>query len=162
MSSLHKSSLTAFLSLARWCVILTHRQRREKGSFPWDWWPEKLKNMWVEAGLFLLATTFMSTEVCLWFVPLEPEQCRLWTGLRGVVWASLWFTLGFPDGSDGKESACNPGVLGLIPGLRWFPGEGNGNPLQCSCLENSVDRGAWRATVHGGLTFSSHAASSPC
>ena len=48
----------------------------------------------------------------------------------------------FLDGSDCKESACNAGDLGLIPG------EGNGNPLQYSCLENPVDRRAWRVTVH--------------
>ena len=52
-------------------------------------------------------------------------------------------------GSDGKEPACNVGGLGLIPGLGRSPGEGNGNPLQYSCLENSMDRGAWRATMHG-------------
>ena len=57
--------------------------------------------------------------------------------------------LGFPGGSDGKESYCNAGDLGLIPGLGRSPGEGNGNPLQLSCLENSMDRGAWWATVHG-------------
>ena len=51
-----------------------------------------------------------------------------------------------PGGSDGKESACNAGDLGLIPGLGRSPGEGNGNPLQYSCLGNSMDRGAWRAT----------------
>ena len=50
--------------------------------------------------------------------------------------------------SDGKESACNLGVLGLIPGLRKSPGEGNGYPLQYSGLENFMDRGAWQATVH--------------
>ena len=47
----------------------------------------------------------------------------------------------------GKESACNAGDPGLIPGLRQFPEEGNGNPLQYSCLENPMDRGAWKATV---------------
>ena len=51
--------------------------------------------------------------------------------------------------SDGKEAACNAGNLGLIPGLGRSPGEGNGNPLQYSCLENSMDRGAWWAIVHG-------------
>ena len=51
--------------------------------------------------------------------------------------------------SDGKDSACNAGDLGLIPGLRRSPGEGNGNILHYSCLENSMDRGAGRATVHG-------------
>jgi len=55
----------------------------------------------------------------------------------------------FPGGSVGKESACNIGDLDLIHRLRRSLGEGNGNPLQCSCLENSMDRGAWWAIVHG-------------
>ena len=50
---------------------------------------------------------------------------------------------------DGKESACNVGDLGLIPGSGRTPGEGNGYPLQYSCLEDSMDRGAWPAAVHG-------------
>ena len=58
----------------------------------------------------------------------------------------LW---GFPYSSVGKESACNAGDLGLIPGLGRPPGEGNGNPLQYSCLENLMDRRSWRAIVHG-------------
>ena len=57
--------------------------------------------------------------------------------------------MGFLSGSGGKESACNAGHLGLIPGSGRSPGEGNGNPLQYSCLENPMDRGAWQATVHG-------------
>ena len=57
--------------------------------------------------------------------------------------------MGFPGGSDGKESACNVGDPALILGLGRSPGEGNGNPLQYSCLENPIDRGAWRATVDG-------------
>ena len=56
---------------------------------------------------------------------------------------------GFPNVSDGKESACNAGNLGLIPGSGRSPGKGNGNPIHYSCLENSMDREAWRATVHG-------------
>ena len=56
---------------------------------------------------------------------------------------------GFSDGSAGKESACNMGGLTSIPGSGRSPGEGNGNPLQHSCLENSMDREAWQATVHG-------------
>ena len=55
---------------------------------------------------------------------------------------------GFPGGSEGKASACIAGDLGSIPGLGRSPGEGNGNSLQCSCLENPMDRGAWWATVH--------------
>ena len=59
--------------------------------------------------------------------------------------------MGFPGGSSGKEIACNEEDardLGLIPGLGRSPGGGHGNPLQYSCLENPMDRGAWQATVH--------------
>ena len=55
----------------------------------------------------------------------------------------------FPGGSEVKASACNAGELGSFPGSGRSPGEGNGNSLQYSCLENPMDRGAWWATVHG-------------
>ena len=57
--------------------------------------------------------------------------------------------LGFPHGSDGKESICNVGYLGSIPGSGRSPVGVHGSPLQYSCLENPVDRGDWRAAVHG-------------
>ena len=57
----------------------------------------------------------------------------------------------FPGGSDGKVSVYNEGDPGSIPGLERSPGEGNGNPLQYSCLENPMDRAAWQATVHRGV-----------
>ena len=57
-------------------------------------------------------------------------------------------SLGFLGGSDSKESSCSAGDWGAIPGSRRSPGEGNANPFQYSYLENSMDRGAWRATVH--------------
>ena len=57
--------------------------------------------------------------------------------------------MGFPGGSDAKESVCSEEDPGLIPGLGRSPGEGNGNPLQYSCLKNPMDREAWQATVHG-------------
>ena len=56
---------------------------------------------------------------------------------------------GFLGGSESKESACNVGDLGSIPGSGRSPGEGNSNPPQYSCLENSMDKGAWQPTVHG-------------
>ena len=59
------------------------------------------------------------------------------------------FRQGIPCGSDGKESTCNAGDLGLVPESGRCPGEGNGNPLQYSCLQNPMDRGDWQATVHG-------------
>ena len=57
--------------------------------------------------------------------------------------------VGFSGGSDGKKSTYNAGDLGLIPGSGRSSGEGSGNPLQYSCLENPMDRGAWWAVVHG-------------
>ena len=56
----------------------------------------------------------------------------------------IYKNMGFPSGSDGKESACNMEDLGLIPGLGRSPGGGHGNPLQYFCLENPMDRGAWQ------------------
>ena len=61
----------------------------------------------------------------------------------------LYIEAFFPGDPDGKESACNAGDPGSMPGLGRSPGEGNGNPLHNSCLENLMNRGAWRATVHG-------------
>ena len=98
-------------------------------------------------------------------------QRQVWLSLCGVSWCTQGFvralqtslagiglilnaispllpSLCFLHGSIGKESACNAGDLGLIPGLGRSPGEGNGNPLQYSCLENPMDRGTWQATVH--------------
>ena len=71
-----------------------------------------------------------------------------WTELRDAIFSAEPEDLGFPGGSDGKESTCNAGALGSIPGLGKSPGEGHGNLLQYSCLENSKERGAWWATVN--------------
>ena len=65
-----------------------------------------------------------------------------------LIYTFIYQDMGFPGGPDGKESACNAGDPGLIPRLGRSPGGGSGNPLQYSCLEKSVDRGAWQATVH--------------
>ena len=86
-----------------------------------------------------------------WSLTVDQENCDL----RGVFLhqnfkPEIW-TFGFSGGSDGKESACNAGDPDLIPGLQRSPGEGNGYPFQHSCLENSMDRGAWWATVHGTM-----------
>ena len=76
----------------------------------------------------------------------SPYQSLLSGGIKKALLESH---LGFPGGSEVKASACDEGDLGSIAGLGRSPGEGNGNPLQYSCLENPMDRGAWRATVHG-------------
>ena len=93
------------------------------------------------------------TSRCSWEISLEGPMHRrrrvspsyfLSCSLRPLVPA--W---GFPGGSDGKESACSAGDLCLIPGWERSPGGGHGNPLQYSCLENPMGRGAWWATFHG-------------
>ena len=66
-----------------------------------------------------------------------------------LLFISCLLPLGFPGGSDGKESACNAGDLVSFPGWGRFPGERNGNLLHFSCLENSMNRRAWWTTVHG-------------
>ena len=66
-----------------------------------------------------------------------------------IITVSSMNILGFPGGSDGKESACKAGDRGSIPGSGRCPGEENGYPLQYFCLENSTDRKAWQAIVHG-------------
>ena len=76
-------------------------------------------------------------------MPLDLNSPYLINGLYAYVW-------GFPGGSVVNNLSANAGNVGLIPGLGRSPGEGNSNPLQYSCLENPMDRGAWWATVHGG------------
>ena len=71
-----------------------------------------------------------------------------WQGLE-CLWGLPWFSMGFPGSPDGKVTAYNAGNPGLIPGSGISSEEGNGNPLQYSCLENPMDREAWQATVHG-------------
>ena len=78
--------------------------------------------------------------------PSEADN-SLSSSLTGLQLSS--FLAPFPGGSDSKESVCNAGDLGSISGSGRSPGEGNSYPLQYSCLENSMDRGAWRAIVHG-------------
>ena len=72
----------------------------------------------------------------------ENKQADIFT-----IYHSL--TMGFPGSSTGKESACNMGDPGLIPGSERSPGGGHGNPLQYSCLENPMNGGTWQATAHG-------------
>ena len=88
--------------------------------------------------LFHCLSHFTSFIPCIFSLLSAPSggSNRNWWGYRG-------------GGSDAKESACSVGGLGLIPGSGRSPGEGNGNPLQYSCLENSMGRGAWQVTVHG-------------
>ena len=76
------------------------------------------------------------------------QSSKILSGLSYHHYPLLFYTKGFPGGSDGKESACNAGDLGSIPGSGRPPGGGHGNPLQYACLENPMDRGALRVPVH--------------
>ena len=83
-------------------------------------------------------------------------QCRrpwFYSWVRKIPWRMDRLPtpvfLGFPGGSDGKESACNVGNLDSVPQLGRSPGEGHGNPLQCTSLDNPMDREVWQAIVHG-------------
>ena len=92
------------------------------------------------------------SSILAWRIPWTEEpggpQSTGWQRV-GHDWATSLTLSCFSRGSDGKESAWNEGDPGLILGLGRSPGEGNDYPLQCSCLENCMGRGAWRATVYG-------------
>ena len=92
-----------------------------------------------------LSTSVRPASLCNLTITL---LCFLMMGISGeAIRLNMW--LGFPGGSDVKASAWNAGDSSLIPGSGRSPGEGNGNPLQYPCLENSMDGGAWWAPVHG-------------
>ena len=101
-----------------------------------------LENVAPCSGLFKERTRVL---VCYpdWWMPEIGAFCCQFPYLEVTL-----SSMDFIDGSDGKESACSTGDLGSVPGLRRSPRGGHGNPLQYSCLENPVDRGAWRAIVH--------------
>ena len=106
-----------------------------------------------------MAVNHDSWKTNIWKVTLMypfPAQKYSWIIIRFYSERSMKFhslstldLFDFPGGSEGKASACNVGDPGLIPGSGRSPGEGNGNPLQYSCLENPTDGGAWWAAVHG-------------
>ena len=133
-------------------------------KIPWTEEPGRLQSMGLRrvghdgaTSLSLFTFHFYALEkemathssVLAWRIPgMGSHRVRHdWSDLAVAVAYHLY--LGFPGGSEGKESVCNAGDTGSIPGLGWSPGEGNGCPLQYSWLENSMDRGAWWATVPG-------------
>ena len=95
-------------------------------------------------GLLLIHTNY--DAFCIKAFPGCPLDWSALANVQSLVESSLTVISG---GSKVKVSACNAGDLGSIPGLGRYPGEGNGNPLQYSCLENPMGGGAWWATVHG-------------
>ena len=91
-------------------------------------------------------STLPCENQCGWLGSVTLQLRMSYGSLEGVEWRVRGH---FPEGSDGKESDCNAGDPGSFPGSGISPEEGNGYPLQYSCLEKSIDRGAWRATVLG-------------
>ena len=79
----------------------------------------------------------------------EVSKCQTWLRDWTTTLHIVPYMYNFPSGSDGKEFVCNAGDLSSIPGSGRLPGEGNGNPLQYSCLGNLMDKGVWQATAHG-------------
>ena len=94
--------------------------------------------LWHSFGASLIAQLVKNPPAAM---QKTPAQFLGWK----IPWRRDRLFLGFPGGSDGKESSCNEGDLGSIPGLGRSPGGGHGNPLLYSCLKNPMDRGAWRA-----------------
>ena len=105
--------------------------------------------------LHSLVLWFLSSHLYLFLFCLQKATEKLLENFYHLIIiflvslrTSFWVWVGFPGGSEVKAFACNAGDLGLIPGSGRSSGEGNGNPLQYSCLENAMDGGAWWTVVH--------------
>ena len=131
------------LFLWSWCALTLYPFRQQLLEASWaessKAWNVVVSSLDSHHDIILDDTGPLTGAVCLNRVRTKLKLPHSW------IWGGLGNLRGFPDTSDGKESACNVGDLGLIPGSGRSPGERNGNPLQYSCLENSMDRGAWWA-----------------
>ena len=111
------------------------------------------RHKWVNGGVLQHNSTYKSEQWARFGLgDMVVDSCP-WQGLRALEFernlANFFILYVSQGGSDSKESPCNAGDSGLIPGLGRSSGERNGRPLQCSCLENPLGTGTWRATVHG-------------
>ena len=107
---------------------------------------------WQAGFLFLVpprSSDFVSSAIITTIAPMDYFKTNFQQSYDFMQRYFYLIQKGFPDGSDDKESACSSGDPSLIRRLRRSPGEGNGYPVQFSCLENSMDRRIWWATVHG-------------
>ena len=105
----------------------------------------------IHSNITLVLCHFVNLHLKMWLifwhVYKKENEIKKTKNKNDFTYLSLFW--GFTGGSDSKESPCNAGDSGSICGSERSPGEGNGNPLQYSCLENSMDIGTWWATVHG-------------
>ena len=130
-----------------------------------------ITNSWILLKLMSIELVMPSNHLILCHPLLLPSvfpSIRVFSNVSVlcIMWPKFWsfnysispsneysglisFKMGFHGSSTGKESTCNAGDPSSIPGLGRSPGEGNSYPLQYSCLENSMDRGAWQVTIHG-------------
>ena len=132
--------------------VRPHRLQPTRLPLPWDS-PGKNTGVGCHFLLQYMKVKNESEVAHSSLTPSDPMDCSLpGCSVRGIFQARVleWVAIaGFPTGSDGQASVCNTGDPGSIPGSGRSSGEGNGNPLQYPCLENPMDRGAWRAVVHG-------------
>ena len=120
------------------------KKRKKEKSYVW----EKQSNRKTGKKQEQFAEKAIMLYIWCWILVLHGSLEAGLAGLDGACSPGLWCGVeqGFPGGLEGKESACNVGDSGSILGLGRSPGELNGDPLHCSCLENPMDRGAWQAT----------------
>ena len=127
----------------RRCIWIGNSKMNRIFIFLYFFHVKKILNQWIPDYCRNIRKTIIESSIKYGMYP--SGLLNVWI----IITANIFSAYYVPGGSDSKESACNVGDLGSIPALGRTPGERHGNPLQYSCLENPMDRGAWQAMVHG-------------
>ena len=127
----------------RRCIWIGNSKTNRIFIFLYFFHVKKILNQWILDYCRNIRKTIIESSIKYGMYP--SGLLNVWI----IITANIFSAYYVPGGSDSKESACSAGDLGSIPALGRTPGEGHGNPLQYSCLENPMDRGAWQVTVHG-------------